>query len=65
MLGTTNEGHGKYAEAITFYEKSIEIKQTKFSPNHPSLAASYTSMAVAYSKMGGYMKALSFHKKST
>jgi tetratricopeptide (TPR) repeat protein len=64
MLEIANEGHGKYAEAITFYEKSIEIEQTIQSQNDPNLAASYTSMAVVYSKMGEYMKSLSFHKKA-
>jgi len=64
MLGIVKYNNGEYAEAITFYEKSIEIMEKILSPTHSDLAASYRNMGTVYDKMGEYSKALSYHGKA-
>jgi tetratricopeptide (TPR) repeat protein len=64
MLGIVKYNYGKYAEAVEFYEKSIEIMQKILPPTHPDLAASYRNIGTVYDKMGEYSKALSYHEKA-
>jgi tetratricopeptide (TPR) repeat protein len=64
MLGWIKDDQGEYAEAITFYEKSIEINHNILSPTHSDLAASYSNIGLVYDKMGNYLKALSSHEKT-
>jgi tetratricopeptide (TPR) repeat protein len=63
QIGWANDELGKYKEAITFYEKSLEIKKTLPS-NHPNLASSYNNIGAVYDKMGEYSKALSYYEKA-
>ena len=35
---------GEYSKALSYYEKSLEIKQQSLPPNHPDLAASYNNI---------------------
>jgi tetratricopeptide (TPR) repeat protein len=39
-LGLIEDGHEKYAEAIEFYEKALEIDQKTLPANHPGLTTS-------------------------
>jgi tetratricopeptide (TPR) repeat protein len=64
MLAMVKDNQGKYAEAITFYKKSIEIKQIILSPTDLSLASSYNNIGLVYEKMKKYSKALSSHTKA-
>jgi tetratricopeptide (TPR) repeat protein len=64
MFGKVKNDQGEYAEAITFYETSIEIEQKILSPNHPNLAASYSNIGSVYNNMGDCSKALSSHEKA-
>jgi tetratricopeptide (TPR) repeat protein len=64
MLGLVKDSQGECAEAITFYEKSIKIKQKILSPTDPNLATSYAGIGSVYDNMGDYWKALSFHEKA-
>jgi tetratricopeptide (TPR) repeat protein len=64
MLGMIKKGHGEYAEAIEFYEKSIKIKQKIVSPTDPNLTASYNNIGGVYDNMGEYSKALSYYEKA-
>jgi tetratricopeptide (TPR) repeat protein len=63
QLGRVKHNQGEYQEAITFYEKSIEIKEKTLPPNHPKLAHSYNNISIVYQKMGDYSKALSYYEK--
>ncbi|CAF1306253.1 unnamed protein product [Didymodactylos carnosus] len=63
-LGTINRDEGKYAEAITYAEKSLEINQKILPPEHPDLAATYYIIGFVYHKMSEYSKALSYHEKA-
>ncbi|UJR18382.1 hypothetical protein I4U23_005286 [Adineta vaga] len=64
QLGLAKYDQGKYREAIIYYEKSLTIKQEKFSSNHPYLATSYNNIGNVYGNIGDHSKALSFHKKA-
>jgi tetratricopeptide (TPR) repeat protein len=64
QLGWIKNGQGEYAEALTFYEKALEIEQNTLSPNHPDLASSYNNIGLVYDNMGEYSKALSYYEKA-
>ena len=55
---------GEYSKALSYYEKSLEIKQQSLPPNHPDLAGSYMNIGNVYDNMGEYSKALSYYEKS-
>jgi tetratricopeptide (TPR) repeat protein len=64
QLGLIKDGQGKYAEAIGFYEKALQIKQKTLPVNHSSFATSYGSIGLVYHNMGEYSKALSYYEKA-
>jgi tetratricopeptide (TPR) repeat protein len=64
QLGRIKDGQGKYAEAIEFYEKSLEIEQKTLPANHPHLATSYNNIGGVYDHMGEYSKVLSYYEKA-
>ncbi len=64
QLGRTKYLQGEYKEAITFYEKSLEIDQKTLPPNHPNLANSYNNIGAVYYNMGEYSTALSSYEKA-
>jgi uncharacterized protein HemY len=37
MLGMVKNDQGKYAEAVQFYEESLEIRQKTLPSNHPNI----------------------------
>jgi tetratricopeptide (TPR) repeat protein len=63
QLGSVKYKQGEYQEAITFYEKALEIYKKTLPPNHPNLAMSYNNIGAVYESMGEYSKALSSHEK--
>jgi tetratricopeptide (TPR) repeat protein len=64
QLGIMKRKQGEYKEAITFYEKSLEIFKKTLPTNHPNLANSYNNIGNVYKDMGEYSKALSCHEKA-
>ncbi len=60
-LGWIKNNQGKYTEAITYYEKSLEIREKTLPANHPDLASSYNNIGLVYKNMGEYSKALSYY----
>ncbi len=63
-LGTVKYEQGEYKEAMTFYEKALEIEQQSLPPNHPHLALSYDNIGLVYRSMNEYPQALSYHEKA-
>jgi tetratricopeptide (TPR) repeat protein len=63
-IGCAKDNLGKYKEAITFYERSLEIYKKTLPPNHPKFASTYDNIGVVYDNMGNYSKALSYYEKA-
>jgi tetratricopeptide (TPR) repeat protein len=64
QLGLTKYAQGGYQEAITFFEKALEIYEKTLPPNDSELASSFNNIGLVYKDMGEYSKALSSHVKA-
>ena len=64
QTGYIKESTGEYTEAITFYEKSLAIKEKILPPMHIDLANSYMKIASAYQAMAESPKALEYYEKA-
>ncbi|CAF3625048.1 unnamed protein product [Rotaria sp. Silwood1] len=64
QLGWVKDDQGQYKEAVSFYEKYLEIKRKALSEDHPLLASTYNNIGLAYNNMGDYAKALQFYEKA-
>ena len=64
QLGTIKWNQGEYQEALSFYEKDLDIRQKSLPANHPSLATSYNNIGNVYNSMGEYTEALPFYEKA-
>ncbi|CAF1438646.1 unnamed protein product [Adineta steineri] len=63
-LGLIKDDLGKYQEALTFYEKSLVIREKAFPTNHLNLAASYNNIGLVHYSIANYPKALSSFEKA-
>ena len=63
-LGVIKNDQGQHVQALSYYDKALEILQKALPPNHPSLATSYNNIAGVYDNMGEYSKALSYYDKA-
>ena len=64
QIGLAKSSQGQYKEAITFYEKVVEIYKKDLPSNNVSLAVAYNNIGMVYDNMGEYSKALSYYEKS-
>jgi tetratricopeptide (TPR) repeat protein len=64
QIASAKNGQGEYEEAITFYDKVIEIDKKRLPPNHLNFASTYNNLGEVYRKMGDYPKALSYYEKA-
>lgn len=51
-IGSVYNALNEYSQALTFYEKALQIRQEILSKNHIDFAYSYNNIARVYSKMG-------------
>ena len=58
-LGYIKDAQGDYPEALSFYERALEIWKKSLPATHPNLATSYNNIGRVYDNMGEYSKALS------
>ena len=63
QLGYIRADQGDYQEALSYYEKCLDMRQKTLPANHPSLATSYNNIGSVYDSMGEYSKALSYYEK--
>ena len=63
-LGMIKNNQGEYTEALSYYEKGIEIFEKTLPANHPDLATSYNNIGLLYNTRGEYSKALSYYEKA-
>ncbi|CAF4778052.1 unnamed protein product, partial [Rotaria socialis] len=64
QLGLMKYSQGEYQQAVTFYEKSLQICKKILSPDDPELATRYNNIGGVYDNMGEYSKALEYYEKS-
>ena len=64
QLGSLKNYQGEYNEAVTFYERILEIERRTLPEDGPSLSAVYSNIGGVYKNMGEYSKALEFYEKS-
>ncbi len=55
---------GDYSNALSNYEKALEIQQQSLPSNHPDFGVSYYNIAEVYYNMGDYSKAHSFYESA-
>ncbi|CAF4609322.1 unnamed protein product, partial [Rotaria socialis] len=58
QLGVMKNDQGEYQQAVTFYEKSLEIYRKTLPEDDASLAPTYNCIGLVYNNMGEYSKAL-------
>ncbi|CAF4653998.1 unnamed protein product [Rotaria sp. Silwood2] len=64
QLGLIKLRQEEHLEALTFYEKSLEIRQKHLSSQRPAVAECYNDIGLVYKKMGQYSNALSYYQKA-
>jgi tetratricopeptide (TPR) repeat protein len=64
QIALAKNSQGEYEEAITFYDKAVEIYKKTLPPNHLTFASTYNNIGIVYSKMGDYPKTLSSFEKT-
>jgi tetratricopeptide (TPR) repeat protein len=64
QLGLSMYKQKDYKQALTYYEKSLEIKQKTLPANHINLAHSYSNIGSVYVDLGDFSKALSSYEKA-
>ncbi|CAF1472015.1 unnamed protein product [Adineta steineri] len=62
QLGLIKYKQGEYQEALTFYQKYLNVQQQSLSPNDHELASSYDNIGLVHHSMGNYPKALSYYE---
>ena len=55
---------GDYDKALEYYEKALEISESKLGKDHPSTATTYNNIALVYEAKGDYDNALEYFLKA-
>ena len=63
-IGWAKYDKGEYKEALTFYEKALQLRQQSLPSNHPHLADCYHCIGLVYYRMGDYLRASSYSEKA-
>ncbi|CAF0997694.1 unnamed protein product [Adineta steineri] len=63
-LGSIKNNQGEYQKALTYYEKSLAIKQKILPSNDPSLATFCNNVSLLYMNMGDYPKSVLLLEKA-
>ena len=62
-LGDVCRNQKKYAEAMNWLNKSLEIREKFLGKDHPETAETYNNIALVYDGQGQYAKALEWYQK--
>ncbi|CAF4649320.1 unnamed protein product [Rotaria socialis] len=63
-IGTFWELKGEYTYALESYELALKVNRQFFSENHPSFITNYNTLALIYSEIGEYEKAIEYFQKA-
>ena len=53
-----------YVRSLEYNEKALAIKLPSLGPDHPSVATTYSNMALVYGKQGDYARSLEYNEKA-
>ena len=63
-VGFAFKNLGQYADALSSFEKALDIWQQALPANHSDLAIGYSNVGSICGSMGDYPKAISYHEKA-
>ena len=63
-LGYGYNAMGNYDKALEYFEKALEIRESKLGKDHPSTASTYNNIGEVYRAKGDYDKALEYYGKA-
>jgi tetratricopeptide (TPR) repeat protein len=63
QIGDIRDDEGRYENAISSYEKALEIEENHFTPDQSKLGAIYMNIGLVYMKMGEHTKAAQINEK--
>ncbi|CAF0833684.1 unnamed protein product [Rotaria sordida] len=63
-IGLMYDSMGNYSDALSWYEKALEIQSNSLPSDHPSLATVYDNIGMVYRSLGDYTTALSYCEKT-
>ena len=58
------ERYGRYAKALEYYERSLEIRLELYGEKHRDVAKCYNNIGTIYYNQGNHKKALEYYEKS-
>lgn len=64
QLGKINEDQGNYSDAVSLYDKTLEVYRRLGCPDHFEIGTLYNNIGKLYHSMGEYSKALLHYQKS-
>jgi tetratricopeptide (TPR) repeat protein len=64
LQGNEHHNHGNYQEALSLYQRSLEIYEKVRGPQHPDTATNLARIAEVYRTTGDYAKALPLLERS-
>lgn len=63
LTKTVFHSQGKYEEVERYYQRALEIYETKLGPDDPNVAKTKNNLASAYLKQGKYKEAEILYKQ--
>jgi tetratricopeptide (TPR) repeat protein len=63
-LANNLRNQGRYAAALSLFQKALDIRRKVLGENHPGTAESYSNLAVHLGDQGRYADAISLHQKA-
>ena len=58
------ESQGKYAEAISWYERALKIYEREFGVDHINSASTINNIGIVYDSQGKYAEAISWYERA-
>ena len=62
-IGEVYRAQSKFAEAMDYCNRSLDINLRVHGPEHPDVASTFNNIGIVYRKMGEHEKALEYYNK--
>ena len=63
-IGFVYSEQGNYTQALSYYEKALQIQLQIYGEQHPSVATSYNNIGSVHYEQGDYTRALEYYEKA-